>query len=102
MKHFLRRGFAWIAILLSILFAAAINPSNVPQSRDNVSVALVSAGMSEPIQFPFLPLTSLDTLWFQVSGTLCNLRCHHCFISCAPDNDALGLMKFEQVKGYLD
>jgi AdoMet-dependent heme synthase len=58
--------------------------------------------MSEPIQFPFLSLTSLDTLWFQVSGTLCNLRCHHCFISCAPDNHTLGLMKFEQVKGYLD
>jgi hypothetical protein len=85
-----------------MLFAAAINPSNVRQSADTVLVALVSAGMSEPIQFPFLPLTSLDTLWFQVSGTLCNLRCHHCFISCAPDNDTLGMMRFEQVKGYLD
>jgi AdoMet-dependent heme synthase len=102
MKRFFHGGSPRIAILLSILFAGAINRSNVPQSADTVSVASVSARMSEPIQFPFLPLTSLDTLWFQVSGTLCNLRCHHCFISCAPDNHTLGLMKFEQVKAYLD
>jgi AdoMet-dependent heme synthase len=51
---------------------------------------------------PFLPLRSLDMLWFQVSGTLCNLRCNHCFISCSPDNRTLGLMTFEQFKPYLD
>ncbi len=51
---------------------------------------------------PFLPLQSLDALWFQVSGTLCNLRCNHCFISCSPENHTLGLMKFEQFKPYLD
>ena len=102
MKRFFHGGSPRIAILLSSLFAGAINRSNVPQSADTVSVASVSARMSEPIQFPFLPLTSLDTLWFQVSGTLCNLRCHHCFISCAPDNHTRGLMKFEQVKAYLD
>ncbi len=51
---------------------------------------------------PFLPLSSLDSLWFQVAGTLCNLRCNHCFISCAPDNHTLGLMKFEQFKPHLD
>ena len=51
---------------------------------------------------PFLPLSSLDALWFQVSGTLCNLRCNHCFISCSPENHTLGLMKFEQFKPYLD
>ena len=28
----------------------------------------------------------LDTLWFQVAGTLCNLQCTHCFISCSPTN----------------
>lgn len=51
---------------------------------------------------PFLPLSSLDALWFQVSGTLCNLRCSHCFISCAPDNHTLGLMRFAHFKPYLD
>lgn len=44
----------------------------------------------------------LETLWFQISGTLCNLRCAHCFISCAPDNHSLELMDTEQVFAYLD
>ncbi len=51
---------------------------------------------------PLLPLTALDALWFQVSGTLCNLRCNHCFISCSPENHTLGLMTFEQFKPHLD
>ena len=51
---------------------------------------------------PFLPLSALDALWFQVSGTLCNLRCNHCFISCAPDNHTLGLMTFAQFKPHLE
>lgn len=54
------------------------------------------------MNFPYLPLTSLDTLWFQVAGTLCNLRCHHCFISCSPENHTLGMMKFEPFKQKLD
>ncbi len=58
--------------------------------------------MDKPLSFPYLPLTALDTLWFQISGTLCNLRCHHCFISCAPDNHAFGLMKSTQFKPYLE
>jgi len=51
---------------------------------------------------PFLPLSSLDALWFQVAGTLCNLRCNHCFISCAPDNRTLDMMTFVRFKPYLD
>jgi MoaA/NifB/PqqE/SkfB family radical SAM enzyme len=58
--------------------------------------------MAAKLLFPTLPLTSLDTLWFQVAGTLCNLRCHHCFISCAPDNHTFGLMTFEEAKRHLD
>jgi MoaA/NifB/PqqE/SkfB family radical SAM enzyme len=61
-----------------------------------------ATAMSDREQPPFLPLTSLDALWFQVSGTLCNLRCNHCFISCAPDNHTLGLMTLAQFKPYLD
>ncbi len=44
----------------------------------------------------------LETLWFQVSGTLCNLRCTHCFISCSPDNHSLEMMDTETVLGYLE
>jgi MoaA/NifB/PqqE/SkfB family radical SAM enzyme len=54
-----------------------------------------------PQRAPFLPLGALDTLWFQVAGTLCNLRCRHCFISCSPENHTLGLMSFEQFAPYL-
>lgn len=50
---------------------------------------------------PTVPLLSLDELWFQVAGTVCNLRCRHCFISCAPDNHAFWFMTREQVAAAL-
>lgn len=51
---------------------------------------------------PEAPLTALDQLWFQVSGTVCNLRCTHCFISCAPDNHEFWFMDRNNVRGYLE
>ena len=51
---------------------------------------------------PVLEPGHLDALWFQVTGTLCNLRCAHCFISCAPDNDAFGLLSVEEVERRLE
>ena len=33
---------------------------------------------------PTLPFIHLDVLWLQVTGTLCNIACRHCFISCGP------------------
>src|ERR1700747_2542927 len=50
---------------------------------------------------PILQLDHLDTLWFQVAGTLCNLRCNHCFISCSPENHTLGMMTFDQFLPHL-
>ncbi len=49
-----------------------------------------------------VPLTGLSTLWFQVSGTLCNLKCEHCFISCGPGVTRHGMLSRETVKGYLE
>jgi AdoMet-dependent heme synthase len=49
-----------------------------------------------------LPLQSLDSLWFQVTGTLCNLTCTHCFISCSPRNRAFGFLTLETVRAYLE
>jgi AdoMet-dependent heme synthase len=46
---------------------------------------------------PGVGLQSLDELWFQVAGTVCNLRCKHCFISCAPDNHSFWFMSRAQV-----
>jgi sulfatase maturation enzyme AslB (radical SAM superfamily) len=51
--------------------------------------------------FPQIELKALDTVWFQISGTLCNLRCHHCFISCAPDNHTLEFMRFTEFQTHL-
>lgn len=54
------------------------------------------------MKHPFLPLRSLDNLWFQVGGTLCNLRCHHCFISCSPENDKFHFLLLADVKERLE
>jgi sulfatase maturation enzyme AslB (radical SAM superfamily) len=51
---------------------------------------------------PVVPLASLDELWFQVSGTLCNLECTHCFISCSPTNDAFGYLSLATVERMLE
>ncbi len=48
---------------------------------------------------PRVALRSLDTLWFQVAGTVCNLACTHCFISCSPTNrthEHMGLAQVEE------
>ncbi len=58
--------------------------NRVPASRDLASI-------------PRVELTALDNLWFQVAGTLCNLTCAHCFISCSPTNHAFELIRLEQV-----
>ncbi len=50
---------------------------------------------------PRVELRSLDTLWFQVAGTICNLACGHCFISCSPTNHTHEHMSLDQVAGYL-
>lgn len=36
---------------------------------------------------PKVHLKKLETVWFQVTGTLCNLQCTHCFISCGHGNN---------------
>jgi MoaA/NifB/PqqE/SkfB family radical SAM enzyme len=51
---------------------------------------------------PMVPLAHLDDLWFQVGGTLCNLECRHCFISCSPHNRAFGFLDLESVRRRLD
>jgi MoaA/NifB/PqqE/SkfB family radical SAM enzyme len=48
-------------------------------------------------EFPSAPLVALDTLWLQVAGTLCNLACTHCFISCSPTNHAHGMLTLAEV-----
>ncbi len=52
--------------------------------------------------YPSVPLLSIDTLWFQVAGTLCNIECTHCFISCSPRNHSHELMRLAEVQQWLD
>src|SRR5919199_4568342 len=51
---------------------------------------------------PVVPLAHLDDLWFQVAGTLCNLACRHCFISCSPHNRSFGFLDLETIQKALD
>jgi molybdenum cofactor biosynthesis enzyme MoaA len=51
---------------------------------------------------PTVALSHLDHLWFQVAGTLCNLTCCHCFISCSPKNHTFGFLTLDQVRRALE
>jgi AdoMet-dependent heme synthase len=44
----------------------------------------------------------LDALWIQVTGTLCNIACRHCFISCGPKADQVPMMSAEQVERAIE
>lgn len=54
------------------------------------------------IDHPHVDIQSLDNLWFQVSGTVCNLSCKHCFNSSSPTNRNFGLLTLETCRRYLD
>ena len=49
-----------------------------------------------------LPLASLDTVWVQLTGTLCNIACRHCFITCGPKEDRVRMMTRAEVRRTLD
>src|SRR5438552_6944344 len=51
---------------------------------------------------PLVPLAHLDDLWFQVAGTLCNLTCRHCFISCSPHNREFGFLQLTDIRARLE
>jgi MoaA/NifB/PqqE/SkfB family radical SAM enzyme len=50
---------------------------------------------------PVVRLAHLDDLWFQIAGTLCNLTCRHCFISCSPHNRSFGFLRLAEVERLL-
>ncbi|MFQ5715477.1 MAG: radical SAM protein [Nitrospinales bacterium] len=64
-------------------------------------LAKSSSGRRES-HIPEAPLIRLETLWLQVGGTLCNLQCTHCFISCGPQNHNHGMMSLKQTRAYLE
>jgi len=54
-----------------------------------------------PITPPKVTLDALDILWFQVGGTVCNLACSHCFISCSPTNHTHEFLSLATIRPYL-
>ncbi|MEO8217354.1 MAG: radical SAM protein [Acidobacteriota bacterium] len=54
-----------------------------------------------PNETPSVPMLSLDTLWFQVAGTVCNIACTHCFISCSPSNHSHEMLTLQEVEERL-
>lgn len=67
---------------------------------DSRSLHVIQAPMSP--NPPELALAALDTLWLQITGTLCNIACRHCFITCGPKNHRHEMMTVEQVRATLD
>lgn len=59
-------------------------------------------GHADPDTPPLLHPGPLDAVWFQVTGTACNLRCRHCFISCGPTNRTFDLLSLEEVERRLE
>ena len=47
--------------------------------------------------FPAQPFHALDELWIQVAGTLCNLTCRHCFVTCGPAETRHAMMSRGEV-----
>lgn len=68
----------------------------------NLDSLISRAYERETLPAPELDFKHLDVLWLQVTGTLCNLACTHCFISCGPKNDSHPYMTVEQVEAALD
>lgn len=55
-----------------------------------------------PEASPVLHPGPLDALWFQVTGTVCNIRCAHCFLSCSPTNRSFEFLSVEDVQRRLE
>ncbi len=54
------------------------------------------------MKFPTIQLTHLDNLWLQVSGTLCNIACTHCFNNSGPNVRTFGFMSLETVRTEIE
>ena len=50
------------------------------------------------MNYPTIELTHLDNLWFQVSGTLCNIACTHCFNNSGPNVRTFDRLSMEAVR----
>ena len=54
------------------------------------------------MSFPEVTLSHLDNLWFQVSGTMCNIACSHCFNNSGPNVRTFGFLSVENVREEIE
>jgi MoaA/NifB/PqqE/SkfB family radical SAM enzyme len=54
------------------------------------------------MKLPRIELTHLDNLWFQVTGTFCNLACTHCFNNSGPGVTTFGFLAFDRFEQELE
>ena len=52
-------------------------------------------------QAPFVELTQLENLWFQLSNISCNIKCKHCYLDCHQDTKKKNFLKIERIKETL-
>lgn len=71
-------------------------PNSVANARPLVQIPLPVA------HAPRVALEQLDQLWFQVTGTVCNLTCTHCFISCSPTNHSFEFLPYDRIVALLE
>ena len=50
---------------------------------------------------PSAELTELKNLWFQLTGSNCNLKCRHCYLSCSPNNKS-NFLPIDKIKSSLE
>jgi MoaA/NifB/PqqE/SkfB family radical SAM enzyme len=51
---------------------------------------------------PPVAFRALDTIWIQVTGTLCNIACRHCFVNAGPKSTSLPMMTRIEVETALE
>ena len=79
------------------------NAGNAPEGRIGAGVTNTTAPAEGPSpgtaqdRVPSQPFHGLDELWLQVAGTLCNLSCRHCFVTCGPTEERHAMMSRAEV-----
>ena len=64
------------------------------------SPSRLTAAVSDPIAS--VPLTRLRSVWFQVTGLLCNLECTHCLVDSSPRNKSMQFLSRDTVRKHLE
>ena len=50
---------------------------------------------------PSIELKELKNLWFQLTGSTCNLKCKHCYLSCSPSSKS-NFLALDKIKTTLE